>query len=45
MTMEGKTGSKGFVIAEKDTLEYIGQIDLHKIDWQNRSAVLGIVIG
>lgn len=45
MMVEGKTDAKGFVIAEKDTLEYIGQIDLHKIDWLNRSAVLGIVIG
>lgn len=45
LTVEGKTGSKGFVIAEKESLAYIGQIDLHKVDWKNRSAVLGIVIG
>ncbi|MNO50178.1 putative ribosomal N-acetyltransferase YdaF [compost metagenome] len=45
MILEGKTDSKGFVISEKDTLEYIGQIDLHKLNWLNRSAVIGIVIG
>lgn len=43
--LEGKTEQKGFVIADKDTEEYIGQIDLFKIDWKNRSAELGIVIG
>ncbi|MEF2965319.1 GNAT family protein [Paenibacillus sp. M1] len=43
--VEGTSASKGFVIAEKDTLDYIGQIDLHKLDWKNRSAVMGIVIG
>lgn len=43
--VEGTADSKGFVIAEKDTLAYIGQIDLHEIDWKNRKAVLGIVIG
>ncbi|MFD1178033.1 GNAT family N-acetyltransferase [Paenibacillus puldeungensis] len=45
MMVEGRTETKGFVIAEKDSLEYIGQIDLHKINWLSRSAVLGIVIG
>lgn len=43
--LEGTNGSKGFVIAAAETLEYIGQIDLHHIDWKNRCAVLGIVIG
>ena len=28
MIMEGKSSTKSFVIAEKDSLEYIGQIDL-----------------
>jgi RimJ/RimL family protein N-acetyltransferase len=37
--------SKGFIIADSDTHDYIGQIDLHRIDWKNRSAGLGIVIG
>lgn len=36
---------EGFVIAHKDTEEYIGQIDLIKIDWLNRIATMGIVIG
>ncbi|MGP0586651.1 GNAT family N-acetyltransferase [Paenibacillus timonensis] len=43
--LEGNTQQKGFVIAHKDTEEYIGQIDLFKIDWKNRSTELGIVIG
>ena len=33
-----------FVIAEKETLEYIGQIDLVDIDWVARVGKLGIVI-
>lgn len=41
--MEGKM--KGFVIAHKDTEEYIGQLDLINIDWVNRVGTLGIVIG
>ena len=36
---------KGFIIADKDTEEYIGQVDLIKIDWPNRVATIGIVIG
>lgn len=34
-----------FVIADKETEAYIGQIDLINIDWKNRSAEIGIVIG
>lgn len=34
-----------FVIAEKETEAYIGQIDLFKVDWKNRSSEIGIVIG
>lgn len=45
MMIEGSSGSKGFIISVKDSLSYIGQIDLHKIDYKNRNAVLGIVIG
>ncbi|HEY4391792.1 MAG TPA: GNAT family protein [Paenibacillus sp.] len=46
MMIEGKAnGMRGFIIADKNTLDYIGQIDLIRIDWQNRSATLGIVIG
>ena len=36
---------KGFIIAHKDTEEYIGQLDLIKIDWPNRVGTIGIVIG
>lgn len=36
---------RGFVIAFKDTEAYIGQIDLFRFDWKNRSAEMGIVIG
>ncbi|WP_040952033.1 GNAT family N-acetyltransferase [Gorillibacterium massiliense] len=43
--LEGKSDFKGFVIASKDSAEYIGQIDLFQLDWKNRSAELGIVIG
>ena len=43
--LEGKGESKGFVIADRHTEEFIGQIDLVKIDWKNRVAKLGIVIG
>lgn len=46
MVLEGKsTNQKYFVIADKETEEYIGQIDLIKIDWKNRVAEMGIVIG
>ena len=34
-----------FVIADKDTEGYIGQIDLFNIDMKNRFAEVGIVIG
>lgn len=43
--LEGKSDEKGFVIADKETEAYIGQIDLIKIDWKNRVGTLGIVIG
>ncbi|MWC29337.1 GNAT family N-acetyltransferase [Paenibacillus sp. MMS18-CY102] len=43
--LEGSADARGFVISLRETLEYIGQIDLHRIDWKNRSAELGIVIG
>ena len=43
--LEGRGDYKGFVIAHKDTEEYIGQLDLVKIDWVNRKALIGIVIG
>lgn len=44
--LENKSqNTKGFVIAHKDSGEYIGQIDLLNIDWPNRVARIGIVIG
>lgn len=43
--LEGTSNIKGFIIAHKDTEEYIGQIDLVKVDWINRIGTLGIVIG
>lgn len=43
--LQGNSGIKGFIIAHKETEEYIGQIDLIKIDWVNRVGTLGIVIG
>jgi RimJ/RimL family protein N-acetyltransferase len=42
--LEGK-GDPGFVIAEKENGVYLGQIDLLNIDWKNRLAQMGIVIG
>ncbi|WP_145412760.1 GNAT family N-acetyltransferase [Paenibacillus xylanexedens] len=43
--VEGTSANKGFVIGDAASLEYIGQIDLYKIDWKNRFASLAIVIG
>jgi len=43
--MDPKPDSRGFVIAEVDTELYIGQIGLDLIDWKNRFARIGIVIG
>lgn len=44
--MEGKNEStKGFVIGDIQSGKYLGQIDLFNIDWKNRCAEIGIVIG
>ena len=43
--VEGKALSKSFVVGAKKSQEYIGQIDLYKLDWKNRFASLAIVIG
>lgn len=43
--VEGKTDSRGFVIADPATGEYIGQVNLDSIDWKNRVGKIGIVIG
>ncbi|MCR8644454.1 GNAT family N-acetyltransferase [Paenibacillus sp. N1-5-1-14] len=42
--LEGKPDMQGFVIADKETEEYLGQVDLFSIDWKNRNAILGIVL-
>lgn len=42
---EGNSEMRGFVIAHRDTEDYIGQIDLIKIDLFNRIGTLGVVIG
>ncbi len=34
-----------FIIAFKDSGDYIGQIDLISLDWKNRKTEIGIVIG
>ncbi|WP_270170282.1 GNAT family N-acetyltransferase [Paenibacillus sp. SYP-B4298] len=43
--IEGGDTHRGFIIAHRDTEDYIGQIDLFELDWKNRTAELGIVIG
>jgi RimJ/RimL family protein N-acetyltransferase len=43
--LEGKPDSRGFVIADPVTEEYIGQVNLDRIDWKNRVGIVGIVIG
>jgi RimJ/RimL family protein N-acetyltransferase len=45
MMIEGRGENKGFVIAERDSNAYLGQIDLHHMDYKNRCSSLGIVIG
>lgn len=45
MMLENKSDNRGFIIADKETEEYIGQIDFVHIDWKNRTAEIGIVIG
>jgi RimJ/RimL family protein N-acetyltransferase len=46
MMLDGSNPNmKGFVIAHKETGDYIGQIDLIGIDWKNRTSLIGIVIG
>lgn len=43
--MDQRPDCRSFVIAEADTELYIGQIGLDTIDWKNRFARIGIVIG
>lgn len=41
----GNPGTRGFVIGDMQTGKYIGQIDMFHIDWKNRCAEIGLVIG
>lgn len=43
--MGNEKDSAHFIIADKTTAEYLGQVDLISIDWKNRVAEIGIVIG
>jgi len=43
--LSGQHGNYHFVIADKETLGYIGQIDLFSVHAVNRTAEMGIVIG
>lgn len=44
--LEGRfPNEKHFIIAEKATGDYLGQMGLMKIDWKNRTAEVGIIIG
>lgn len=43
--LEGRSDSRGFVIADLTTEAYIGQVNLDSIDWKNRVGKIGIVIG
>jgi len=43
--LSGQHGNYHFVIADKETLGYIGQIDLFSVNAVNQTAELGIVIG
>ncbi|BBH19555.1 N-acetyltransferase [Paenibacillus baekrokdamisoli] len=43
--LEKEGDHRGFVIAHRETDIYIGQIDLFRIDWKNRTTEMGIVIG
>jgi RimJ/RimL family protein N-acetyltransferase len=44
MRLSGGRRDAGFVIADKETQEYIGQADLMDINWIDRCATVGIVI-
>ena len=41
----GHKDSCNFIIAKRETEEYVGQIDLIHIDWKNRVSEIGIVLG
>lgn len=41
--LEGRTESREFIVAEKSSERFLGQIGLQRIDWKNRYAVLSVV--
>lgn len=43
--VSGRNNDYNFVIADKETQEYIGQVDLFNINSINRTAEMGVVIG
>lgn len=43
--LEGDPNSRGFVICEQGSEQYIGNVNLDSIDWKNRVGTIGIVIG
>ena len=43
--LAGSDREVGFVIADRETQAYLGQVDLLQIEWRTRCATLGIVIG
>ena len=45
MRLSGSRREACFVIADKETQEYLGQADLMDIDWIDRCGTVGIVIG
>ena len=45
MRLSGGRREAGFVIADRETQDYIGQADLMDINWIDRCATVGIVIG
>lgn len=45
MRLSGGRREAGFVIADRETQDYIGQADLMDINWIDRCATIGIVIG
>ena len=43
--MENKPDAQGFVICDHGSEQYIGNVNLDAIDWKNRVASVGIVLG
>lgn len=43
--MQASHNAYNFVIADLETEDYIGQLDMFRVDWRQRQGELGIVIG